>query len=513
MKKCIKIIFILIISFVFTNSEAANYYYTTIGDLGSGEDNKYVGGFTDMDSCKKALEKVHSSWKPSSTCYLAKEMSITKITPLSAKINDYIEITGNNFNNINVILFGSVPAKYFDQKESSIKVQVPQGSLSGKITIKSTVSGQTTSKDIITIDSSNMFWWYTNGQKQLMGSGGLHNLTGFDTKEDCDKKRLDYINSLNAITVTVGECFQNTKEHAEGLIETEKKVGQEFIQTLNKKEGEKSNTFVKEKYTLLAPIGDFTEFDGNDIGDYLNLLVKLAIGLCGALAVIMLIVNGVSYMGEGSIFKKAQAKDNMQNAILGLLIALGSWAILNTINPDLLGGRGLSIRVAKLDVDMETHGDEPQEGPVNGKYCAGRIDANSETAPNGRKWAEDGKERTELENVGIRTQRTNSCKTSGEKNCTSLTGLDTSKVIDFKISKCPSCEVVINGGTECWLHSAETTHFPGNPIVDFDDTSSMTKYVESGKNLGKTTKGNYSIYEKDGIQFLDEGNHYHIIKW
>lgn len=270
----------------------------------------------------------------------------------------------------------------------------------------------------------------------------------------------------------------------------------------------------KSTYTLLAPIGDFKEFKTDDIGKYFNILVKLAIGLCGALAVIMIIINGVMYMGEGSIFKKAQAKDGITDAIIGLLIALGSWAILNTINPDLLGGSGLSIRVAKLDVNMEVHGDKPQNtGKVKSEDCAGRIDANSETAPNGRKWAEDGKERTELKNVGITIQRSNSCKTSGEKNCTSLTGLNTSKVIDFKRSKCPSCEVVINGGTECWLHSPETTHFPGNSIVDFDDTSSMTKYVESGKNLGKTTKGNYSVYEKDGIQFLDEGNHYHIIKW
>ena len=81
----------------------------------------------------------------------------------------------------------------------------------------------------------------------------------------------------------------------------------------------------------------------------------------------MLIVNGVSYMGEGSIFKKTQAKDNMQNAILGLLIALGSWAILNTINPDLLGGRGLSVRQATIDlgdVDAPSYMDTNQSSSV-----------------------------------------------------------------------------------------------------------------------------------------------------
>lgn len=124
----------------------------------------------------------------------------------------------------------------------------------------------------------------------------------------------------------------------------------------------------KSTYTLLAPIGDFKEFKTDDIGKYFNILVKLAIGLCGALAVIMIIINGVMYMGEGSIFKKAQAKDGITDAIIGLLIALGSWAILNTINPDLLGGGGLSIRAAKLEI---VSGPDAGDGTVDPNFKTG----------------------------------------------------------------------------------------------------------------------------------------------
>lgn len=111
-------------------------------------------------------------------------------------------------------------------------------------------------------------------------------------------------------------------------------------------------------YTMLAPIGDITCMDSsgrdpkcikNDIGAYLNFIFKFGIGLCAALAVVMLIINGIQYMGDESIFGKTESKKKMLAAIGGLLIALGSWALLNTINPDLVGTK-LNIDAATVDI-------------------------------------------------------------------------------------------------------------------------------------------------------------------
>lgn len=120
-------------------------------------------------------------------------------------------------------------------------------------------------------------------------------------------------------------------------------------------------------YKLLAPIGGITCMDSsgqdpkcitNDIGKYLNIIFKLAIGISAALAVIMLIINGVKYMGDESVFGKTEAKKQMFGAIVGLLIALGSWALLNTINPALTGQNGLSISSANVEiVDLPDSGD------------------------------------------------------------------------------------------------------------------------------------------------------------
>ena len=90
-------------------------------------------------------------------------------------------------------------------------------------------------------------------------------------------------------------------------------------------------------YNLLAPIGGFNVAPTN-IGDYFNKIIKIAIGLCGTLAVIMIVLGGIQYMGDESVFGKTEAKSKITAAILGLLIALGSYALLNTVNPTLLGG-------------------------------------------------------------------------------------------------------------------------------------------------------------------------------
>ena len=216
-------------------------------------------------------------------------------------------------------------------------------------------------------------------------------------------------------------------------------------------------------------------------------------------------------MGDESIFAKTQGKEQIMNALLGLFIALGAFALLNTINPDLLNVN-LKVNSVSAEIDEEIHGDTPQTSTVNGYYCNGRVKAGSETTPLGRRWDSDSTERaTLLKLAGINVQRITSCKKAGDSNCTSLTELATGPLISWKNTKCPNCVVVINGATECWLHSTKTYHFPGNSTVDIDDTTSMNTYVQSGTK--QSTKSGYTLYTKDGVKFLYELNHYHIISW
>jgi hypothetical protein len=50
----------------------------------------------------------------------------------------------------------------------------------------------------------------------------------------------------------------------------------------------------------------------------------------------MIVMGGIQYMTSELVSGKAAGKETIMQAILGLLLALGAYAILNTLNPDLL---------------------------------------------------------------------------------------------------------------------------------------------------------------------------------
>ena len=98
-------------------------------------------------------------------------------------------------------------------------------------------------------------------------------------------------------------------------------------------------------YTFLQPLPGFEktiDTQKNDttnpcpFGNYLNILIKLFFGICGVLAVVMIVMGGIEYMTSELISSKEAGKETIRNALLGLLLALGAYLILNTINPDLL---------------------------------------------------------------------------------------------------------------------------------------------------------------------------------
>lgn len=73
-----------------------------------------------------------------------------------------------------------------------------------------------------------------------------------------------------------------------------------------------------------------------NLADLVNEFFSRGIMILGFLAVIMVIIGGVKYMGTDSFAKKGEGKEIIKSAIGGLILGLSSWLILSTINPDLL---------------------------------------------------------------------------------------------------------------------------------------------------------------------------------
>ena len=79
-----------------------------------------------------------------------------------------------------------------------------------------------------------------------------------------------------------------------------------------------------------------TNVNGSSLSSYLNPMINIFIGICAVLAVIMILFGGIQYMTSELISSKEEGKERIEHAVLGLLLALGAWSILNTINPNLL---------------------------------------------------------------------------------------------------------------------------------------------------------------------------------
>lgn len=78
-------------------------------------------------------------------------------------------------------------------------------------------------------------------------------------------------------------------------------------------------------------------FCADSLSSMLNQIFQLAITLGGVLAVLRIGYAGWLYMGREEMWStKQRAKDVFRDAIIGLLLLLAIWLILNQINPDIL---------------------------------------------------------------------------------------------------------------------------------------------------------------------------------
>ncbi len=115
-------------------------------------------------------------------------------------------------------------------------------------------------------------------------------------------------------------------------------------------------------YQLLAPlpgIGSNIPIEPGGFAKYLQNIFNIVLGIAIALSVIMIVIGGAQYLSTDAVFGTEMAKKKITNALWGLLIALGTYLILFTINPDIL----------KLNLTIT-----PLRPPVVGTIPFGTVD-------------------------------------------------------------------------------------------------------------------------------------------
>ncbi len=131
------------------------------------------------------------------------------------------------------------------------------------------------------------------------------------------------------------------------------------------------------QYCLLEPLpnpnggSDITQIDLNDLPGYIKTIFKIIMGIIGILAVIMIILGGVQYMSTDAVSGKEGGKETVTRAVGGLILALGAYLILNTINPHLLDINFSSVVPQNIVVNLDETNYKfteqmAQNPPVNG---------------------------------------------------------------------------------------------------------------------------------------------------
>lgn len=256
----------------------------------------------------------------------------------------------------------------------------------------------------------------------------------------------------------------------------------------------------------------------NNVGDtttlekYVPAIFKLAVGLSAVAAVLMIVIGGFQYISSDAILGKTAGRERIMNAIYALVLIIGAWLILNTINPNLLK---IKLNIDKVSVDSAVSGQLYLGVPNSGNGGT----ATGADLLSGATLADDAAIRAQLASEGLSINQP-PCTADRTSNCTNLDGLPASMVTTLGAletactqSVGTACTIMITGGTESSLHTAGTSHAPGKSTVDLRSTDTLNAYLgdpapASGDKV--VVNGLNFTYESTGDNGAATGNHWHV---
>ncbi len=189
-----------------------------------------------------------------------------------------------------------------------------------------------------------------------------------------------------------------TLKNKEGLLFTQTKTVPDILngQQTNANTNANNKTLASDDdYQFLTKLPGFNtaslckekDAQGNCIvynfNEYLQALIKLTYSLIALVAVFQIMYYGAKTMWSVTPFGKAESKDRVYNAVMGIVIALGSYLILYTINPKLVN---IHLGAPKVDIVNKNGnltdliaGFQPGDVVSNGQLPSGVICGGSGT--------------------------------------------------------------------------------------------------------------------------------------
>jgi hypothetical protein len=307
-------------------------------------------------------------------------------------------------------------------------------------------------------------------------------------------------------------------------------------------------------YTFLAPIPGFEDVPpGSPLLAYLVNFIELMIGVAGVIGVVQLVLCGFSLLTAPGESQRSHAKECILKVVIGLLIALSGYVLLQTINPilnearlplpetgDVLAGSrdlptvpgwyyAYRARRTGNEVFSGTLADQPAcqaaeadrraQGVEITRTCfqVRAVAQGNDFCPNGEPSAEfseanEGAARQQIcgntscvgsTPIGINARY---CVDTCAVGCTNVQGLPGGAIAEIRrVQQACACNVRITGGTEYHLH---VSHAANRPIFDLGKNSRLDNLLRQGQSA--PSFGGYTKYLNNGFWYTDEGNHWHV---
>ena len=98
--------------------------------------------------------------------------------------------------------------------------------------------------------------------------------------------------------------------------------------------------------------------NSSHVGQYIATMYRYAVGIVAIVAIVMTVYGGFRYLIGASMGDIAAGKKIIQDAIAGLMIALGAYLILQTVNPMITGFQSTRLSVITSE-DPDNEDDSP----------------------------------------------------------------------------------------------------------------------------------------------------------
>lgn len=275
------------------------------------------------------------------------------------------------------------------------------------------------------------------------------------------------------------------------------------------------------EYAPLAPL-PFPGLDGGgtpNLATYLRGIFRMLLIVAVVLSVIMIVIAGFQYVASSANPQgKGEARKRLSGALIGLVLALGSWLLLDTVNPNFASDLSITIPKVSLDPDAPDPAFQGNQTPSGTQLCVkgGHKLDNQDIFFGVTNWPNDTSNRSNLQNAGIQVNTAANCAGTNYPNaCTSLYFNSGNSVIETVVNlkqMCDSasdspCNITITGGSECWLHSS---HGPGRRVVDIrsSDPTFNAWVVSNATSVQSTSTSRDDSPDQYG--FPDNGKKYII---